>query len=239
MRTHSPKATPTNMVRRALLRNWLSAAFTALCLGSVSTGAAAQSQNAPIRIIVFGDSLVAGFQLKASDAFPAQLDRALKARGHAVEVINAGVSGDTTAAGLERLAWAVPPRTDAVILELGANDALRGLDPGRAKSNLDKIMTKVKADGAEILLAGMIAPRNLGEDYASAFNGMYAELAKKHGALLYPFFLAGVALDAGLNLGDGIHPNEKGVAEITRRILPMAENLIARVRARQAAASKG
>jgi acyl-CoA thioesterase-1 len=238
MRTHSPKATP-NMVPRVLLRNWLIAAFTALCLGGLPAGAAAQPKNAPIRIVVFGDSLVAGFQLKASDAFPAQLERALKARGHSVEVINAGVSGDTTAAGLARLAWAVPPRTDAVILELGANDALRGLDPGRAKSNLDKIMTKVKADGADILLAGMIAPRNLGEGYSSDFNGMYAELAKKHGALLYPFFLDGIALNATLNLGDGLHPNGKGVAEITRRILPMAEDLIARVRSRQAAASKG
>ena len=239
MRAHSPKATPTNMVRRVHLRNWLIAAFTALCLGNLPFAAAAQTKSAPIRIVVFGDSLVAGFQLKSSDAFPAQLERALKARGHAVEVTNAGVSGDTTAAGLERLAWAVPERTDAVILELGANDALRGLDPGRARSNLDRIMTKVKADGAEILLAGMIAPRNLGEGYTSAFNGMYAELAKKHGALLYPFFLDGIALNADLNLGDGIHPNGKGVAEITRRILPMAEELIARVRTRQAAASKG
>ena len=127
----------------------------------------------PVRIVVLGDSLVAGFQLKASDAFPAQLERALKAKGHAVEVINAGVSGDTTASGLERLRWAVPERTDAVILELGANDALRGLDPERAKANLDKIITTLKAGGAEVLLAGMIAPRNLGEDYTRAFNGMY------------------------------------------------------------------
>ena len=143
-----------------------------------------------------------------------------KAKGHAVEVINAGVSGDTTAGGLERVAWAVPERTDAVILELGANDALRGLDPGRAKANLEKIITTIKAGGAEVLLAGMLAPRNMGEDYVRRFNAIYPDLAKKHGLILYPFFLDGVALNGDLNLGDGIHPNPKGVAEITKRILP-------------------
>ena len=192
-----------------------------------------------MRIVVLGDSLVAGFQLKASDAFPAQLERALKAKGHAVEVINAGVSGDTTADGLERLRWAVPERTDAVILELGANDALRGLDPGRAKANLDKIITALKAGGAEVLLAGMIAPRNLGEDYMRSVQWHLSRAGQKHGLLLYPFFLDGVALDGELNLGDGIHPNPKGVAEITKRILPKVEELIARVRARQPAGSKG
>ncbi|HEY1245038.1 MAG TPA: GDSL-type esterase/lipase family protein, partial [Hyphomicrobiaceae bacterium] len=121
---------------------------------------AAQTPAKPLRIVVLGDSLVAGFELRASDAFPAQLERALKARGHQVEVINAGVSGDTTAAGLERLRWAVPDKTDAVILELGANDALLGLDPAKAKANLDSIITAVKAGGAEVLLAGMLAPGN-------------------------------------------------------------------------------
>jgi len=234
MQTLPPKPTPANMVSRVLLCNWLlwlAAAF--------ATGAAAQPKLAPLRIVVLGDSLVAGFQLKASDAFPAQLERALKARGHAAEVINAGVSGDTTASALERLSWAVPERTDAVILELGANDALRGLDPARAKANLDRIITVVKAGGAEVLLTGMLAPRNLGEDYARAFDAIYAELASKHGTLLYPFFLDGVALDGQLNLGDGMHPNPKGVAEITRRILPVVEELIARVRARQGAGSRG
>jgi acyl-CoA thioesterase-1 len=235
MHAHRPKATPTNMVRRTLLRNWLIAALTVLCAGLLADGTVAQPKNAPLRIVVLGDSLVAGFQLKASDAFPAQLERALQARGQTVEVINAGVSGDTTAAGLERLAWAVPEATDAVILELGANDALRGLDPTRAKANLDRIMTKVKAGGAEILLAGMIAPRNLGPGYSEAFNGMFAELAKKHGAVLYPFFLDGVALNAGFNLGDGIHPNAKGVAEIVKRIMPAVDELLARTRARPSA----
>jgi acyl-CoA thioesterase-1 len=203
--------------------------------------AAAQSQSkaAPLRIVVLGDSLVAGLQLKALDAFPAQLERALKARGHPVEVVNAGVSGDTTAAGLERLRWAVPEGTDAVIVELGSNDALRGLDPARAKANLDSIIAAVKAGGAEVLLAGMLAPRNLGLDYTRSFDAIYPALAAKHGTLLYPFFLDGVALDSQLNLADGMHPNPKGVAEITRRILPVVEELIARVRARQAASSRG
>jgi acyl-CoA thioesterase-1 len=200
---------------------------------------AAQTPAKPLRIVVLGDSLVAGFELRASDAFPAQLERALKARGHQVEVINAGVSGDTTAAGLERLRWAVPDKTDAVILELGANDALLGLDPAKAKANLDSIITAVKAGGAEVLLAGMLAPGNMGPDYARAFDAIYPALAKKHGVPLYPFFLDGVALDPQLNLSDGMHPNPRGVAEIVRRILPMIEELIARVRTRQTAGSGG
>src|SRR5262245_28228958 len=162
-----------NMVLAILLCNWL------LLVAATAAHAAAAGQ--PLRIVVFGDSLVAGFQLKAADAFPAQLERALKARGHSVEVINAGVSGDTTAAGLERLRWSIPDKVDAVILELGANDALRGLDPNRAKSNLDKMITAIKGSGAEVLLAGMLAPPNMGPQYAQAFNGIYQDLAAKHG----------------------------------------------------------
>jgi acyl-CoA thioesterase I len=231
MRTLPSIPTLANMVFRVFLCNWLIAA--------AATGASAQTSTPPLRIVVLGDSLVAGFQLKASDAFPAQLDRALKAKGHAVEMINAGVSGDTTANGLERMRWAVPERTDLVIVELGANDALRGLDPARARTNLEKIVTSLKADGAEVLLAGMIAPRNLGETYTRSFNAMYPDLAQKHGLLLYPFFLDGVALNGDLNLGDGLHPNAKGVAEITRRMLPVVEEAMARVRKRQPAGSKG
>ena len=221
-----------NMVLRVLLCNWL---LVTLPLPLDAATAAAR----PTRIVVLGDSLVAGFQLKVSDAFPAQLERALKARGHSVEIINAGVSGDTTAGGLERLKWAVPEATDAVILELGANDALRGLDPGRAKANLDKIIVELKSNGVEVLLAGMLAPRNLGANYSGAFDAIYPELARKHALLLYPFFLDGVAFDGKYNLGDGIHPNGSGVAEITRRMLPLVEQLIDRVRNKRAAASKG
>jgi len=219
------------MVFRVLLCNWLIAAL--------AFGATAAPAGQPLRIVVLGDSLVAGLGIKPSEAFPAQLERALKERGHAVEVINAGVSGDTTAGGLDRVGWAVPERTGAVILELGANDALRGLDPGRAKSNLDKIITTLKAGGAEVLLAGMLAPRNLGEGYTRAFDAIYPELAAKHGLILYPFFLDGVALMPKLNLDDGLHPNGRGVAEITKKIMPAVEQLIERARAKQAAGTKG
>jgi len=239
MQTLPPNPTPANMVSRLLLRNWLLAALAATLIVAFGAAAVAQPKLRPLRIVVLGDSLVAGFQLKPSEAFPAQLERALTARGHLAEVINAGVSGDTTASALERLRWAVPEGTDAVIVELGANDALRGLDPARAKANLDKIISGLKSGGAEVLLAGMLAPRNMGEDYRLAFDAIYPDLAKKHALILYPFFLDGVALDAKLNLGDGMHPNAKGVAEITRRILPAVEALIARVRARQAAGSRG
>jgi acyl-CoA thioesterase-1 len=227
------------MVARVRLRNYLWIVVALLLAAGGPRVAAAQpdarKDAAPLRIVVLGDSLVAGFQIKVADAFPAQLERALRARGHTVEVINAGVSGDTTAGALERLGWVVPKGTDAVIVELGANDALRGLDPARAKANLDKIVATVKSGGADVLIAGMRAPRNWGEDYVKTFDAIYPALAERHGALLYPFFLDGVALDAALNLGDGLHPNAKGVAEITRRILPKVEELIARVRASRAA----
>ena len=222
-----------NMVVRLLLCNALVAAWLALGMGG-----AAQAAE-PIRIVVLGDSLVAGYNMRASEAFPAKLEAALKAKGHNVEVINAGVSGDTTAAGLDRLQWAVPDDADAVIMELGANDALRGLDPKAAKANLEKIIKTVRGKGADVLLAGMMAPRNLGPEYVKAFDGMYPDLAKTYDLLLYPFFLDGIAMDPALNLGDGLHPNPKGVAEITRRFLPKAEELIARVKARKASASKG
>jgi acyl-CoA thioesterase-1 len=231
MRKVPSPATLANMVFALFLCNWLVAA-----LAGGSTRVHAQE---PLRIVVLGDSLVSGLGLKPSDAFPAQLERALKARGHSVEVINAGVSGDTTAGGLARATWAVPEQTDAVILELGANDALRGLDPARAKSNLDKLIATVRARGADVLLAGMFAPRSLGREYVRAFESIYPDLANKYGLILYPFFLQGVAMDPKLNLDDGLHPNPRGVAEITKNILPAVEQLIERARAKHAAATKG
>ena len=192
---------------------------------------AAEAQ--PVRVVAFGDSLTAGYGLPPEAAFPTVLERLLQAKGHDVEVANAGVSGDTTAAGLARLDWAVPPGTEAVILELGANDALRALSPERARANLDAILSRLGAQGIEVLVAGMQAPRNLGPDYVKAFDGMFAALAEKHGALLYPFFLDGVALDPKLNLSDGLHPNAAGVRIIAERILPAVEQLVARVRARR------
>jgi acyl-CoA thioesterase I len=210
-----------------------------LVLFNVAMGsgmALAQSAaDKPIKMVAFGDSLTAGYQLPPNDAFPAVLARALEARGHKVEIINAGVSGDTTAAGRDRIAWAVPPETEAVILELGANDALRGLDPAKARENLDWMITTIKAQGADILLAGMVAPRSMGESYFKPFDMMYSALAEKHGLLLYPLFIEAIALKPSLNLADGLHPNAKGVTAIVASILPKAEELIARVKARRAA----
>jgi acyl-CoA thioesterase I len=196
--------------------------------------AVAKAKDAPVRIVAFGDSLMAGYMLAEREAFPAQLERKLKAAGLNVEIINAGVSGDTTAGGLARLDWSIPEGTDAVILELGANDAMRGLDPAKARQNLTSIVERLKARDIEILIAGMLAPRNLGETYTSTFNAIFPDLAQKHGALLYPFFLQGVAMRAKLNLGDGIHPNPEGVSVIVGGIVPKVKELIARVHARRA-----
>jgi acyl-CoA thioesterase-1 len=197
-------------------------------------GSTAFADPKPIRILALGDSLTAGFRLRPSDAFPAQLEKTLNAKGHAVEVINAGVSGDTTAAALERFEWAVPEGVDAAIVELGANDALRGIDPARTRQNLEAILTRLRAKGVEVLLAGMHAPRNWGENYVKTFNAIYPDLAKAHGALLYPFFLDGVIMRADLNLDDGLHPNAKGVSRIVERMLPSIEQLIQRVKAKRA-----
>jgi acyl-CoA thioesterase I len=190
--------------------------------------AAPEVKAPPLRIVAYGDSLTAGFGVALADAFPAQLERALKKQGHNVEVINAGVSGDTTAAALERFDWAVPDGVHAAIIELGANDALRGQDPAQAKRNLDAILTRLKGKGIQVLLAGIPAPRNWGDAYVKAFDGMFAELAQTHGAALYPFFLDGVALKPNLNLPDGLHPTPQGIAVVVERIMPMVLALIAR-----------
>lgn len=196
------------------------------------TSAPAPAAPPPLRFVVLGDSLTAGFGLKPDEAFPVQLERLLKARGHAVTVANAGVSGDTTAGGLARLDWAVPDGTDAVILELGANDALSGRPPETARANLTAIVERLKARRIDALIAGMRAPRNLGNEYANAFDSIFPDLAEKYGLILYPFFLAGVALDPALNLNDGIHPTAKGIGIIAERMVPSVEQLIARVRAK-------
>lgn len=187
----------------------------------------AVSEN-PLRLLALGDSLTAGYGLPADQAFPARLEAALRAAGHPVEVINAGVSGDTTAGGLARLDWALggrPPQF--AIVELGANDALRGLEPGRAYDNLDRIIARLKAQGVRVLLAGMKAPRNLGREYAIAFDGIFPRLAAKHDVPLYEFMLDGIAADPALNQADGIHPNARGVEIMVQRILPHVIRLIA------------
>lgn len=185
----------------------------------------------PLRIVALGDSLSAGYQLPAAAAFPVQLEAALKERGHEVEVVNAGVSGDTTSGGLARLDWSVGEDADAVIVELGANDALRGLPVASARSNLEAIVSRLRARGLPVLVAGMRAPRNLGPDYVEAFDAMFGEIAEAHDALLYPYFLDGIPMSAETVLPDGIHPTAKGVAIIVEGILPRVEDLIARVRA--------
>jgi acyl-CoA thioesterase-1 len=210
----------------------LLAVFNGVVVCALMSSGATADQTA-LRIVALGDSLTSGFMLPAAQSFPAQLERALKSQGYAVEVVNAGVSGDTTAAALERLEWAVPDRIDAAIVELGANDALRGLDPRLARRNLDAIIRRLKAKGAEVLVTGMLAPRNWGEEYAQQFDAIFPDLATAHGALLYPFFLEGVALRQELNLDDGLHPNGKGVAEIIARILPSVEELIRRAAAKR------
>jgi acyl-CoA thioesterase-1 len=181
----------------------------------------------PYRIVGFGDSLMAGFGLNAGEGFTEKLQAALKAEGRDVEVINAGVSGDTTSGGLSRLDWSIPDGTQLVILELGANDMLRAVAPEIAESNLDAMLARLKARKIPVLLAGMRAAPNLGADYQAAFDAIYPRLAEKYGATLYPFFLDGVAADPKLTQEDGLHPSAKGVEIIVERILPTLEKLIA------------
>jgi acyl-CoA thioesterase-1 len=184
-----------------------------------------------VKIVALGDSLTAGFGLSADAAFPASLARALKAKGIAATIINAGVSGDTASGGLDRLDWSVPPGTDAVIVELGANDMLRGVDPSVTKTALAAILSKLKARHIPVLLAGMKAARNMGPDYAREFDAIYPALASTHSVVFYPFFLDGVATDPQLKQIDGMHPTAAGVDVIVKRILPQVETLIARARA--------
>lgn len=177
-------------------------------------------------ILAFGDSLTAGFGLPEAASFPSRLEARLKAEGVGAHVVNAGVSGDTTAGGLARLDWALADKPDIVILELGANDALRGIDPKIVRANLDAMIGKIEASGAKLLLMGMRAPPNWGEDYQRDFDRLYPELAHAHRVTLYPFFLEGVAMDPKLNQPDGLHPNEKGVAALVERIAPYVARLI-------------
>jgi acyl-CoA thioesterase-1 len=180
----------------------------------------------PATIVALGDSLTAGYGLAAGDGFTDRLEARLKADGHDVSVVNAGVSGDTSKGGLARLDWSVPDGTSLVIVELGANDALRGIAPAETRANLDAILTRLEERNIPVLLAGMIAPPNMGEDYGREFNPIYAELAGKHDVTLYPFFLDGVAGDPALNQADGMHPNAKGVEIIIDRIAPRVGQLL-------------
>ena len=199
---------------------------------AVAISAIGAPTTKPIKLIAFGDSLTAGYGLPRNAAFPVQLEKSLKAQGHNVQISNAGISGDTASGGLARLDWAIPKGTDAVILELGANDALRGVTPSKTRDSLDKIMARLKARDIPVLITGMIAPQGMGDEFGEAFNSIFSDLAKKYNALHYPFFLNGVALDPKLNQPDGIHPTTKGVAIIVEKIQPSVIKLIRRVKAK-------
>ncbi|MFD2261682.1 arylesterase [Lacibacterium aquatile] len=178
------------------------------------------------RLLILGDSLAAGYGLPTNKGFVVRLEAALKAAGEDVTVLNGGVSGDTSAGARDRLDWALADQPTHVIVEIGANDGLRGLEPKQMEANIDQILTKLKAAKLPTLLAGMLAPPNLGKDYAAAFNSAFPRLAEKHAVPLYPFFLDGVAAERSLNQPDGIHPNEAGVEEVVRRILPAVRQLL-------------
>ncbi len=180
----------------------------------------------PTQIVVLGDSLSAGYLLPQDAAFPAQLEAALQKKGYSLSISNAGVSGDTSSGGLARLDWSVPDGTDLVIVELGANDMLRGVDPAVTSQAIETIVANLKKRNIAVLLAGMLAAPNLGEAYTKQFNALYGTIARKYGVPLYPFFLDGIAGDSRLNLSDGLHPTREGVAVIVTRILPMVEDLI-------------
>jgi acyl-CoA thioesterase I len=193
-----------------------------VALMSAGTASAETPANVgkPIKMVVLGDSLSAGLGLPGSAAFPARLQKSLETNGIAVDMINAGVSGDTASGGRDRLDWSVPEGTEAVIVELGANDALRGTDPAVTRSALSDIVTRLQARHIAVLLCGMYAPPNYGQDYSARFNAIYPDLAKSFGVPLYPFFLEGVATEARLNQADGLHPTAEGVDVIVKNILP-------------------
>lgn len=189
--------------------------------------------QAPLKIVAFGDSLTAGYGLPAQEAFPARLERALKAKGISVEIENAGVSGDTASGGLGRIDWSIPDGTDAVILELGANDMLRGIDPKVTREALDAILAKLKERKIAVLLCGMRAAPNLGGEYGREFESIFEDLARKYHVIFYPFFLDGVTTQTRFVMRDGLHPNAAGVDAIVAGIMPKMEELVARVNAKK------
>jgi acyl-CoA thioesterase-1 len=208
-------------------------AFAIAGMAALGTSLPANAADKPVNIVAMGDSLTAGLGLPTQDAFPAKLQRALAAKGIAATIRDAGVSGDTASGGLARLDWSVPADAEAVILELGANDALRGLDPAVTRRALDGILRALAKRNIPVLLCGMLSPRNLGADYAQAFDAIYPDLAKTYDAVLYPFFLDGVATDPKLIQRDGLHPTAGGVDVMVAKILPKVEELVARVRAKR------
>jgi acyl-CoA thioesterase I len=224
-------ATVTQVATRGVHMLVAAVLVAVVVLTGVLAGSAAPATDRPLQIVAFGDSLTAGYGLPADAAFPAKLQQALAAKGIATEIANAGVSGDTTAGGLARLDWSIPDGTEAVILELGANDALRGVDPKLTRGALEAMLERLTARHIPVLLAGMLAPRNMGPDYEAAFDAIYPDLAKKYGVILHPFFLDGVAADPKLNQRDGLHPTAAGVDVIVAKMLPAVEQLAAAAKA--------
>jgi acyl-CoA thioesterase I len=224
--TRSPPSLRRYGGRRRLFNAMRPAAAAAVPLALMLAAASPASAHVPL-ILDFGDSLTAGYGLMPEQAFPARLEAWLREHGVAARVINAGVSGDTTTDGLARLDWALADKPDLVILALGANDALRGIDPATVRDNLDKIVQKIKSAGAKVLILGMLAPPNWGEAYDRAFDQIFPKLARANDAALYPFFLEGVAMKPDLNQPDGLHPNERGVGVLVDRIGPVVAGLIA------------
>lgn len=189
----------------------------------------AKPVTAPVTVLALGDSLTAGYGLEQEESFPAQLETSLHSAGYSVNVVNAGVSGDTSAGALARIEWALAERPDIVVVTLGGNDALRGLDPAQTYENLDQIIARIKQAGSRVLLAGMRSPRNLGADYNEAFDQIYPNLAKRYDLLFYPFFLEGVAAEPSLNQADGIHPNAEGIRLIVKGLQPLVAAAIDQV----------
>jgi acyl-CoA thioesterase-1 len=211
------------------------AAIVTFIAANVRAEPGARGDSREIVILSFGDSLMAGYQIPIDKAFPAQLQAALREKGYPVRVVNSGVSGNTAAEGLARLDWSLSEKIDGAIVEFGANDALRGINPKVTEPSLDEILKTLKDKRIELLVAGMEAPRNWGNAYSDEFRAMYPRLAEKYEALLYPFFMKDVITDRALKLPDGLHPTPEGVAVIVRNILPEVEKLIARIREKRAA----
>jgi len=210
----------TRQRAQTINRYWAwAASFNALLFSMLIFAETALAGERPV-VLALGDSLTAGYGLPPGKSFPDQLEAALRGEGVDAKVINGGVSGDTSAGGLARLDWLMEEKPDLVILELGANDGMRGLDAAATKDNLVRIIARSRENGAHILLAGMVAPPNFGSDYGEKFNAIYPTLAEKHGTAFYPFFLDGVAMDPALNQKDGIHPTAEGIAVIVKRMLP-------------------
>ncbi|MEP7452595.1 arylesterase [Phyllobacterium sp. SB3] len=213
------------MIFKPLIRIVVFLSLVALPVSALANQNTVSGQ--PLAVVGFGDSLMSGFELPVQDSFPAQLEKALTDKGINVTVANAGVAGETTTDAVSRLDWSVPEGTGLVILEFGANDALRGISPEISEKNLAEIIEKLQQRKVQVILAGMLAPPNMGVDYEEKFNAIFPRLAQKYNVPLYPFFMEGVAAQKSLQLEDGMHPNTEGVAKMVEGFLPVIEKTIA------------